>query len=202
MADLLQNEETKLYEYEASKPSLEDELIHHGVSYPLKELYHYNHNHDPRNGQFTFSSGGGSGSVSSKRKNKKNKNVQIYKSNEQALEEKDYKYINEHKDQFTSKEMNELMNRIRTEEQMDKFAKERSTTGKVKKILNDPVIKTIGIAALSYATYKYIEGIGAHPKRITDKNEPYRKQFIKDVGAGAGKAVTGTLMRKAGIKKK
>ena len=65
-------------------------------------IKHYNHNHDPRNGQFTTGPGGGSVNISSK-KDKKRKKKQVYKSNEDALSERDYKYINEHKDQFTTK---------------------------------------------------------------------------------------------------
>lgn len=185
-SEILQSEDIKLYEYDTIKPPLEDIIAH------------FNHNHDPRNGQFTTGPGGGSGSISTK-KDKKRKKKQVYKSNEDALSERDYKYINKHKDQFTTKEMNDLMNRIQTEERMNKFTKDHSTTKKVKDIINNPIVKTIGVAALSYATYQYVTGVKATPKRLPDKSVPYRKQFAKDVTTGAGKAVARQFKKKVPI---
>ena len=182
----------RVYEYEVLKPPLEDEIIKHGA----EELYHYNHNHSPVDGKFISGSGGGSGSISSKKKSKKK---QVYKSNEEALKDRDYKYVNEHKDQFTNKEMKELMDRINTEERMSKFTKDRSAASKAKKILNNPLVKTIAVAALSYAAYQYVSGVKATPKRLPDKSVPYRKQFVKDMSVGAGKAMTRQLKKKVPI---
>ena len=182
-SEIQQSEDIKLYEYDTIKPPLEDFIAH------------FNHNHDPRNGQFTTSGGG----VSTKKDKKKSKKKQVYKSNEEALSERDYKYINKNKDQFTTKEMNDLMNRIQTEERMDKFTKDHSAGRKVKKIINNPAVKGIAIAALSYATYQYITGVKATPKRLPDKSVPYGKQFAKDVTTGAGKAVARQFKKKVPI---
>ena len=186
-SEILESEEIKFYEHDTLKPPLEDIIVH------------YNHNHDPRNGQFTTGPGGGSGNVSLKKDKKKRKKKQVYKSNEEALSERDYKYISNNKDQFTTKEMNDLMNRIQTEERMDKFTKDHSSSTKVKKIINNPAVKGIAIAALSYATYQYVAGVKATPKRLPDKSVPYGKQFAKDVTTGAGKAVARQFKKKVPI---
>ena len=82
---------------------------------------------------------------------------------------------------------------------MNKFTKDHSTTKKVKDIINNPIVKTIGVAALSYATYQYVTGVKATPKRLPDKSVPYRKQFAKDVTTGAGKAIARQFKKKVPI---
>ena len=196
-SEILQSEEIKLYEYNTFKPPLEDVIVH------------YNHNHDPNNGQFTTGpiSVSGSSDLSKKKKRTKGHRIKketkkIYKTNEQALEDRDFKYVNEHKDQFTSKEMDELMKRIQTEERMSKFTKDRSSKAKVKEILKSPemkIVSALALTTLGYATYQYITGVTATPKRLQDKTVPYSKQFKKDMTTGAKNAITRKIKKKIPI---
>lgn len=188
MSEILQSEESvKLYEYEIQKPILEDELSHHGIigqkwgkkngpPYPLDDKVSTGKKLKETVGK-----------ISKKNKKKKKK---IYKSNEEAIKARDYDYISKNKHQFSTKEMNELMNRVQTEERMSQFAKDRSSRSKIKKFLKSPVVKAAGtltIAALGYAAYQGLTGIKANPKRLVDKSMPYTKQFVKDATTGASK---------------
>lgn len=215
MSEILQSEEIKLYEYDQHKPDLSDVIEHckivdQDLSDSKTYLSHYNHNHDPRNGQFTTS--GGSGYVKKsrsdkggvfKKKSKKNR-VEIKKSNEQAIADRDLKYIQSHVDDFSTKEINDLLNRINTEARLDaEINKSASTKKQVKKILSSPAFKltaALTLAGLSYATYQAYEGATATTPRLTDKSNPYSKQFVKDIGTGIGKGVGRKIKKTAGIK--
>lgn len=205
-------DEFKLYEYETFKPELED-LAHHNIV--GEELYHFNHNHDPRNGQFTTGPGGGSGSVSSKKKkkNKKsnkegtdNKNPKS-EASEKAIKDKDLLYVKEHVDDFSTQEINELLNRINAEARLDEMINKNSPKSKkehAKKIISSPAFKlaaSLTLAGLGYATYNSYKGVTATPKRLTDKSNPYYKQFAKDALYGAEKYAVKKGKKKLGLSK-
>lgn len=209
MNEILQSDEVKLYEYDQYKPDLNDMIDHCGIT-DQEYLYHYNHNHDPRNGQFTSGSGGvtivgkkNKKGGSPKKKSKEDK--KIYKTKEQAMADKDLEYVKEHVDDFSTKELNDLLNRINVESRLDEAISKNSPSNKkkVKKIMSSPAFKfaaALAISSLSYAAYNGYKGVTANPPRLTDKSNPYSKQFTKDMLTGAGKHVGRTVKKKAGIK--
>lgn len=198
---MTEEELVKLYEYEQLKPELDE------------SIQHFNPNHDPRNGQFTTGSGG-IASVSKKKrrmagdkiktkKNKKQKTESI-KTKEQALEDKDLLYIREHVDEFSTKEINDLLNRINTESRLDDMISKESSKNKekIKKIISSPAFKfttALALSGLSYASYNAYKGMTANPPRLTDKSNPYRNQFIEDIGTGMGKGFERKIKKKAGL---
>ena len=131
MSEILQTKESvKLYEYELPKPILEDELSHHGIlgqKWGKKNGPPYPLDSKVSTGKRLRES---AGKIISKRKKKKSQPV--YKSNEEAIKSRDYEYINKNKSQFSTKEMNELMNRVSTEERMSDFAKKHVKNAKSK----------------------------------------------------------------------
>ena len=201
---LIKQQSVKLYEYEEPKPDLEDVILH------------YNHNHSPIDGKFTSGPGGSSsGSVSSKKKKKKGKKSveqetkPTSKSSEQALKEKDLKYVQEHVDDFSTKELNDLLNRINAESRLDEAIKkstpkQKSKKETAKKIISSPAFKlaaALAISSLSYASYEAYKGVTAPTPRLTDKSNPYYKQFVKDMGTGAGKYAEKKVKKKFGLGK-
>jgi hypothetical protein len=193
-------DEIKLYEYENSKPELE------------YYIQHYNHNHDPRNGQFTTGSSVGGLSTRKRKKmedkkaKQKKKESKTTKTKEQALEDRDLQYIKEHVDDFSTKELNDLLNRINTESRLNDMAAKESSKNKskIKKIISSPAFKltaALALSGLSYASYNAYKGATAPTPRLTDKSNPYRNQFIKDIGTGIGKGVERKIKKKAGIGK-
>lgn len=169
MGEVLQSQSIiRLYEYDYDKPPLEDAIIHYGVKgmkwgvrKDKKRLF------------------------GSKRRKKREK---TYKSNEAAIEAKDLKYIQKHKDKFSTKELNQVMNRIDAETRLEKMAKQSSSgaKGKVKKILNNKVFKAVAIVALAAgaaATYKYAYNVWKrNPRLLVDKQMPKGRQFGRDFG--------------------
>lgn len=160
------NNVLRLYEYDYDKPPLEDVIIHYGVKgmkwgvrKDKKRLF------------------------GSKRRKKKDK---VYKSNEEAIAAKDLKYIQKHKDKFSTKELNQVMNRVEAETKLDKMAKQSTSKARkrVDKILKSKAFKAIASIAVigalipvirfSYGTFR------ANPRRLPDKQIPYTSQMFKD----------------------
>lgn len=201
MSEILQSKESviKLYENEFQKPILEDELSHHGIlgqkwgkkngpPYPLDSKVSTGKRLKDTIGKIS--------------KKKKKSKQQVYKSNDEAIKSRDYDYISKHKDQFSTKEMNEIMNRVQTEERMSQFAKDHSNKTKIKKILKSKPMKaaaSLAIASLGYASYQGLSGMKATPKRLVDKSNPYRKQFVKDATTGAGKIIKRKIKKRIPI---
>ena len=81
--------------------------------------------------------------------------VKEYKNNREAIEAKDIKYITANKDKFSVGEMNEVMNRLQTEQRLNDFYRQQNPSAKdtVKKILNNPVVKTGAVIAAGTGGY-------------------------------------------------
>ena len=205
-------DEFKLYEYGNFKVELENLLIHNNISVKKDYIKHYNHNHDPRNGQFTTGSSVNVSKVKGKRiktnKNKQQKQTTKITTKEQAIENRELKYIQEHIDDFSSQELNELMNRINTESKFNDFVNKNSSKkdSKFKKWVSSPEFKLFATAlvlsSLGYASYNAYEGMTSKTPRLVDKSNPYRKQFIKDIGYGAKNFAEKKIERKVRIKRK
>lgn len=189
-------DEIKLYEYEEIKPEIEDLIMH------------YNHNHDPRNGQFTTSSGKilyspmGKKVKPYKDKKTKKKRKEEVKTKEQAIEDKDLSYIRDHVDDFSTKELNDILNRINVESRLDEAVGKNKNKKEIKKIMSSPEFKlaaALALTSLGYASYNAYKGVNANPPRLTDKSNPYYKQFFKDMTSGAGKYVEKRTKKKLGL---
>ena len=180
----------KFYTYDYDKPDLSEEFLAH---FGVKGM-RWGHRKDRLKGSCKTRKR----KSSTKSKVKRAKKQQPTK--EELIEKKDLKEISKRKNEFTTKELNEVMNRINAEERLDKMYKDSKPTTKakntVKKILNDKKFKVavavIAVSALvgvSYAAYRKNEGMTAPIKRIEDKQNPYKKQYRKDVAYGAGQFV-------------
>ena len=152
---------TKIYEYNHEKPELSEDLLEHfgvkGMHWGVRRYQNYD--------------GTRIGSAKSKKKfknqgNKKEikssvKNAQKAVSKSKTSSSNDMKkkiaYMNEHKDEYSTKEINETLNRISAETRLSDMNRQLNPTAKdkAKKILSSRAAKTaaaIGISALAAAT--------------------------------------------------
>ena len=165
MSEILQNKETiKLYGDSQDKLDL-DELYHHGVK-----------------GQRWGVRKNRLKSAFSRKKRPKKQKVQKkgkYQDKQQALDAKDLRYINKHKSEYTTKEINDVLNRINTEQRLSQMAKDQKRSRRIfKMITGNPVFKMAAVAslsALSYATVNY----------IVNKDSRSKKNYAKDLAIGA-----------------
>lgn len=157
MSQIVQAEESiKLYEFEPSKPDLDEEFvkhhqalgahwgIHNGPPYPLSRILSTGKRLKPA---AKGVSGGGSGSVTRKRRKAlkkarktRAKNLKIKTMEKQTKEEiiknKDLKSMLQNVDKFTNQEINDMLNRLDVERKLaDKVREvERATMPKSKKL--------------------------------------------------------------------
>lgn len=144
----------RLYEYDQEKPDIESALAHFGIKGQKWGVRRY------QNPDGTYTDAGRKRyGFKSRRKAEK-----TYKSKEEAIEARDLKYINKHKSEYSTKELNDLMNRINTEQRLSQMAKQDSEAKKnVKKIFKSNTFKTIAVASLaafiitSYNLWDYIK---------------------------------------------
>lgn len=134
-------EEIRLYEYDQEKPDIESALAHFGIKGQKWGVRRY------QNPDGTYTDAG------RKRygfKSRRKKAEKIYKSKEEAIEARDLKYINAHKSDYTTKELNDLMNRINTEQRLSDMANKSNKDAKkrVEKIFKSNAFKAIATASI------------------------------------------------------
>lgn len=152
-------EEVKLYTYAIEKPDLDsdDVLEHYGVKGMRWGI---------RKDRFKKTG-------SRRKKDQKTESV-TKRDKERALKNRDLEYISKHKSHFSTQEMNDLMNRINTEQRLDQLYRSTKKSRKMSNELKDKirkVCKTAGaigitafaVAALSYSSRK------KSGKYLTDK---------------------------------
>ena len=182
---VLQNQSVvKLYEYDydSNKPELSDEaLAHYGVL-GMKWGIRKDRNKSGRKRRKSFSS-----EVRSKLRKRKAKKK--YSTTRDAITAKDIKYISEHKGQFTTNEMNELLNRINTEQRIDNMARDQKTINKIRKSTAFKVIGTTAISGLSFAAVNF--AMAQNSGRNYDA-----KKFARDLAIGAGVGLATQMLPK------
>ncbi len=163
-------EEIRLYEYDQEKLDIESALAHFGIKGQKWGVRRY------QNPDGTYTDAG------RKRygfKSRRKKVEKIYKSKEEAIEARDLKYINAHKSDYSTKELNDLMNRINTEQRLSDMANKsnKDTKKKVEKIFKSnafKVIATASIIALTITSYNFWSWL-----KSDDINETF--QFGKEL---------------------
>jgi len=152
--EIIQTEEhIKLYEYEQSKPDLDEDSIEHfgilGMHWGQRNGPPYPLGSDKSTGKrLKKSAGGGSGSVTRKRRKAlkkahkaRTKNAKIRTMEKQTKEEiiknKDIKSMLSNVDKFTNQEINDMLNRLDVERRLadkvkDMERAEKSTGQKIK----------------------------------------------------------------------
>lgn len=152
MSQIVQAEESiRLYEFESSKPDLDEESLEHfgilgmhwgkrnGPPYPLSSKI--------STGRRLKGSGGGSGSVTRKRRKSlkkarktRAKNLKIKtmekQSKEEIIKNKDIKSMLQNVDKFTNQEINDMLTRLDVERRLAEKVREveRATMPKTKKL--------------------------------------------------------------------
>lgn len=168
--------EIRLYEFDYDKPNLEDAVIHFGIKGQKWGVRRYQN----PDGSYT-DAGRRRYGIKSKRKEVS------YATKEDAIAARDLKYINKHKSDYSTKELNDLMNRINTEQRLSDMANasSRKTQKKINEILKSKAFKTaatVTVAALAITAINYWHW--AVSDSITDF------KFFKELKE-IGKAATG-----------
>lgn len=179
MSEVLQSQEViKLYENQYIKPDLsDDDILEHfgvkGMKWGIRKAK-----------KKIFGSKLKRKNKGSKEKNKKPK----YASNKEAMDAQDLAYIKKNKSQFSTKELNEVMNRITAEQRLSQMAKEQKRNkSKFRRVIHSKAFKVVAFASLSALSYASVNAL------MTDKSNRSGKQFAKDLGKGAAVGALGAL---------
>lgn len=86
---------------------------------------------------------------------KKTQQRRRYKTNEDAIRAKDIAYINEHKGNFSTDELNRVMNRINAEQRISQMAYDQSTFAKVTRSKTFKTLAGATISGLTFAAVNY-----------------------------------------------
>ncbi len=176
----------RLYEYDQEKPDIESALAHFGIKGQKWGVRRY------QNLDGTYTDAG------RKRygfKSRRKKAEKTYKNREDAIEARDLKYINAHKSNYSTKELNDLMNRINTEQRLSDMANSSNKKAKkqVEKIFKSNTFKmaaTVGVAALVITGANFFEWLKASDNELLYpelKNSTFNfgkelKKTAKDIG--------------------
>lgn len=172
------SEEIRLYEYDQEKLDIESALAHFGIKGQKWGVRRY------QNPDGTYTDAG------RKRygfKSRRKKVEKIYKNKEEAIEARDLKYINAHKSDYTTKELNDLMNRINTEQRLSEMANKgsRETKKKIEKIYKSNAFKavaTASIIALAITTHNFWSWLNSDNTQETFRFGKELKNAGKDIG--------------------
>lgn len=134
-------EEIRLYEYDQEKLDIESALAHFGIKGQKWGVRRY------QNPDGTYTDAG------RKRygfKSRRKKAEKTYKNKEEAIEARDLKYINAHKSDYSTKELNDLMSRINTEQRLSEMANKSNKDAKkrVEKIFKSNAFKAVATASI------------------------------------------------------
>lgn len=143
-----------LFEHpEEEKPDLNDALAHYGVlgmKWGVRKDRRKKGTRRKKRWKYRTIEEGVRYKQEKKIKNKR------YKTNEEAIKAKDVVYINKHKGNFSTDELNRVMNRINTEQRISQMAYEQSTYAKVTRSKAFKAIAGAAIGGITYATVNYI----------------------------------------------
>lgn len=194
MGEILQTKEVvKLYEYSYNTMDLDDVLEHHGIK---------GQKHGVRNGppypldskistgrRLKKSVGSIKRKLASKSKVKKAKKEKPkYASNREAIEARDLEYISKNRGKFSTNEMNEVMNRISTEQRLDQMVYNQKQAKKVTNSKAFKIIANTAISGLSYASVNYAMAGTEGRKKYSGK------KFATDLAIGAGVGLIGQII--------
>ena len=79
-----------------------------------------------------------------------------YSTREEAIKAKDVTYINEHRNEFSTDELNRVMNRINTEQRLSQMAYDRTTYARVTRSKAFKAVAGAAISGLTFAAVNYV----------------------------------------------
>ena len=178
MSEVLQTQPSvKLYEYNYEKPELSDEILEH---YGVKGMRWGHRKLRVKVGRLRRKTK----KVFGKKKNTKVK----YANKQEAMKAKDIQYLQEHKGEFSTNELNEVMNRINTEQRLDKMVYDQKKAKHAFASKAFKVLATSAISGLTFAAVNYA---------MSDKEgrDAYTKAKVaRDIGIGAGVGLAGQIL--------
>lgn len=189
-------DEVMLYEYNFAKPELSEELLMHygvkGMHWGVRRYQNYDGTRI-KGGKTVRSKSKMSKAAANRAQRRADKEAQkkrVQKTKEEIA------YMNRHPEKYSTKEINEKLNRINAESRLSDMNRQLNPTLKdrVKKIANNKAVKAIAITALAAAvaagtaavitrynkygmSYKQFQKYGSNPIKLVDfsKNPDLRK---------------------------